>query len=108
MSGPRALPTDDDIRDALRSVIDPEAGLDIVDLGLIYGIDIAPERIHVRMTMTTPACPVADTIMESARAAIHSVAPEGTQIDIELVWDPPWNPGMMSEIARDQFGWPGN
>jgi len=103
-----AAPTEDAIRDALRYVVDPEVGLNVVDLGLVYGIEVSAERIGVRMTMTTPACPLGDTIMESARAAIHAAAPKVRDIKIELVWDPPWTPDMMSEIARGHFGWPGN
>jgi metal-sulfur cluster biosynthetic enzyme len=98
--------TEDGIRDALRGVVDPEVGLNVVDLGLVYGIDVSAERIAVRMTMTTPACPVADTLVESARAAVRAAAPEVADVEVELVWDPPWNPDMMSEIARNYFGWP--
>jgi len=102
-----AAPTEDEIRDALRYVVDPEVGLNVVDLGLVYGIEVSAGRIGVRMTMTTPACPLGDTIMEAARAAIRAAAPKVPDIEIELVWDPPWNPDMMSEIARGHFGWPG-
>lgn len=103
-----AVPAEDAIRDALRFVVDPEVGLNIVDLGLVYGVEVSAGRIGVRMTMTTPACPVADTLVESARAAVRAAAPEIPDIEIELVWDPPWSPDMMSEIARDHFGWPGS
>ena len=103
-----AVPTADAIRDVLRSVVDPEVGLNVVDLGLVYGIDVSAERIGVRLTMTTPACPLGDTITESAREAIRAAAPEIPDIEIELVWDPPWNPDMMSEMARGHFGWPRN
>ena len=101
-------PTEDTIRDALRNVVDPEAGLNVVDLGLVYGIAVSAERVGVRMTMTTPACPLGDLIVESARNAIHGAVPQIADIRIELVWDPPWNPDMMSEFARSQFGWPGS
>ena len=101
-------PTEDTIRDALRSVVDPEAGLNVVDLGLVYSVDVSAERIGVRMTMTTPACPLGDIIVESMRNAIRAAAPQVPDIQIELVWDPPWNPDMMSEIARGHFGWPGS
>jgi metal-sulfur cluster biosynthetic enzyme len=103
-----AVPAEDAIRDALRFVVDPEVGLNIVDLGLVYGVEVSAGRIGVRMTMTTPACPVADTLVESARAAVRAAAPEIPDIEIELVWDPPWSPDMMSEIARGHFGWPGS
>jgi metal-sulfur cluster biosynthetic enzyme len=102
-----SAPAEDEIRDALRYVVDPEVGLNVVDLGLVYGIEVSPARIGVRMTMTTPACPVADTIVESVRTAVRAVAPKIADIEIELVWDPPWSPDMMSEIARAHFGWPG-
>ena len=102
------VPSEDAIRDALRFVVDPEVGLNIVDLGLVYAIDFSAGHIGVRMTMTTPACPVAETLVESARAAVRDAAPEIADIEIELVWEPSWNPDMMSEIARDHFGWPGS
>ena len=101
-------PTEDSIRDALRDVVDPEVGLNVVDLGLIYAIEVSAERVGVRMTMTTPACPAGDTIVESTRNAVRAAAPKVPDIQIELVWDPPWNPNMMSEIARGHFGWPGS
>ena len=101
------VPTEDSIRDALRDVVDPEVGLNVVDLGLVYAIEVGAERIDVRMTMTTPACPMSDMIVESARNAVRAAAPKISDIRIELVWEPPWNPGMMSEIARGHFGWPG-
>jgi metal-sulfur cluster biosynthetic enzyme len=105
--GDPVAPTEEEIRDALRFVVDPEVGLNVIDLGLVYGIEVSAERIGVRMTMTTPACPVADTLVESARAAVRAAAPSIADIDIELVWNPPWSPDMMSEIARAHFGWPG-
>lgn len=101
-------PTEEAIRDALRYVVDPEVGLNVVDLGLVYGVEVSEGRIAVRMTMTTPACPVADTLVESARAAVSAAAPTIPDIEVELVWDPPWSPDMMSEIARDHLGWPGS
>jgi len=103
-----SAPTEDSIRDALRDVVDPEVGLNVVDLGLVYAIEVGAERIEVRMTMTTPACPAGDMIVESARNAVRAAAPNVSDIQIELVWDPPWNPNMMSEIARGHFGWPGS
>ncbi len=101
-----ALPFDDEtVRDALRSVDDPEAGMNIVDLGLIYEIAVEPGKVAVEMTMTTQACPMTDMIMEQSRAAIGTVVPRGTEIDLRLVWDPPWTPDRMSGMAREFFGW---
>jgi metal-sulfur cluster biosynthetic enzyme len=99
--------SEDAVRDALRDVVDPEVGLNVVDLGLVYGVEAGPERIAVRMTMTTPACPVSEMLVESARNAIRAAAPSVSTVDVELVWDPPWSPEMMSEVARAAFGWPG-
>ncbi len=96
---------DETVRDALRSVDDPEAGMNIVDLGLIYEVCVAPAKVSVAMTMTTQACPMTEMIMEQARAAIATVVPPGTEIDLELVWDPPWTPDKMSGMAREFFGW---
>lgn len=101
-----SLPIDDEaVRDALRSVDDPEAGMNIVDLGLIYEIAVEPARVTVEMTMTTQACPMTDMITAQARAAIESVAPPGTEVELRLVWDPPWTPDKMSGMAREFFGW---
>ena len=103
-----SLPLDDEaVRDALRSVDDPEAGMNIVDLGLIYEIAVAPARVTVEMTMTTQACPMTDMIMAQARAAIEGGAAPGTESDLRLVWDPPWTPDKMSGMAREFFGWKG-
>jgi len=100
-----ALPDDDAIREALRQVEDPEAGMNIVDLGLVYGIEVADAAVHIDLTMTTAACPMADMIMDQAREAVAAVVPPGTTIDVQLVWDPPWTPDKMTGIAREHFGW---
>jgi metal-sulfur cluster biosynthetic enzyme len=107
MEAPAALITEERVREALRLVDDPEVGMNIVDLGLIYRIDIAAERVHVELTMTTPACPMGDLITENARRAVSAALPEGVAVDIALVWDPPWTPELMSDSARQTFGWPG-
>jgi metal-sulfur cluster biosynthetic enzyme len=97
--------TELDVAQALRSVEDPEAGMSIVDLGLVYGISVAEGRVRVEMTMTSPACPVAPYLVDESAAAIRAVAPEGTDIAIDLVWDPPWTPERMSPEAQQRFGW---
>lgn len=98
-------PTENEVREALRTVIDPEVGINIVDLGLVYDIAVEPGRITVALTMTTPACPLGDLITGQARDAILMEAPEVDEVDIRLVWDPPWDPAMMSDAARKQLGW---
>lgn len=99
------MPGDAAVFDALRTVVDPEAGMNIVDLGLVYGVDVLADAVHVTMTMTTAACPATDMIVDEAREAIAAMLPPGIRIDIDLVWDPPWTPDRMSDIARDAFGW---
>ena len=94
------MPTEEEVRAALRSVIDPEVGMNVVDLGLVYGIEIAPDQVRVSMTMTTPACPMGSMITEDAREAIRDIAPEAAEVDVQLVWDPPWSPALMSRARQ--------
>ena len=99
------LPDDDAVREALRQVEDPEAGMNIVDLGLVYAIEVSPGQVGVEMTMTTAACPMTDMIVDQARDAVTALVPEGTAVDVRLVWDPPWTPDKMTGVAREHFGW---
>jgi metal-sulfur cluster biosynthetic enzyme len=93
------------VYDALRQVDDPEAGMNIVELGLVYRVQASEGRVEVDMTMTTPTCPVAELLVDEAREAIQAVVPEGTQVLVNLVWEPVWTPSMMSGLAREHFGW---
>ena len=97
--------TEAEVREALRTVEDPEAGMSVLDLGLVYAISAAPGKVRVEMTMTSPACPAAPYLIDEAAAAIRAIAPEGTDVEVELVWDPPWTPERMSTDARTRFGW---
>jgi metal-sulfur cluster biosynthetic enzyme len=99
--------SEDDVREALKTVEDPEAGMNIVDLGLVYGIAVAPGRVRVEMTMTSPACPVGSYLVDESAAAIRALAPAGTDVEVELVWEPPWTPELMSKEAQSRFGWSG-
>ena len=101
------MPIDEDqVRDALRQVLDPEAGMNIVDLGLVYDIQASDAAgVQVQITMTSAACPMAEMIIDEAHAAVAGALPQGTAVDVELVWDPPWTPELMSGFARDHFGW---
>jgi len=99
------LPDDDAVREALRQVDDPEAGMNIVELGLVYGIEVSADAVLIDITMTTAACPMADMIMDQARDAVTAIVPPGTRVEVRLVWDPPWTPDKMSGIAREHFGW---
>lgn len=96
--------TPDLVTDALREVIDPEIGLDVVELGLVYGVDVDAGRVHVRMTMTTPACPLGEQIVGDAEEVIQRLA-GARSVEVELVWDPPWTPQRMSANAREALGW---
>ena len=97
------MATDTDIREALRHVVDPEIGVNIVDLGLVYRIDVVGTTARIAMTMTSPACPLADYLKDLGAAAIRQHVPDVVDIDITLEWEPPWDPDMMSNEARRQL-----
>jgi metal-sulfur cluster biosynthetic enzyme len=94
-------------REALVSVIDPEVGINIVDLGLVYRIEVHDGHVEIDMTMTSPACPLGAHLKESATRAIHRAWPEVKSVQVRLVWEPPWSPDKMSPRARAQLGHPG-
>ncbi len=98
-------PNPEDLREALRQVIDPEIGMNIVDLGLIYDIDVGADEVKVSMTMTSPACPMADMIIGDIDAVLDVVLPEHYRVTVQLVWDPPWTPERMQPGAKKHFGW---
>ena len=89
---------------ALKRVIDPEMALDVVELGLVYRVEAAPGATRVRLTMTSAACPVAEHIVEEVAHEVRAARP-GVPVDVELVFDPPWTPELMSESARAAMGW---
>lgn len=94
--------TDDMIYDALRNVYDPELPVNIVDLGLIYDTKISGSNIQLKMTLTTPGCSMGAMIAGQAEMALKEIGADNVLIDI--VWDPPWNPDMMSDEARQKLG----
>ncbi len=94
---------DEDILQALRAVHDPEIGLNIVDLGLVYRATHTPDEIAVAMTMTTPSCPLGDMLTTQAQEILRERFPNIPRILVELVWDPPWSPERMSEEGRRQL-----
>ena len=96
---------EDDVRDALSRVMGPEAGMNIVDLGLVYGVEVSPEGVHVLLTMTSAACPMAEMIVDDVHRQLAVALPAETRVEVELVWEPPWTPDRMSEVARSMFGW---
>ncbi len=88
----------------LKTVYDPEIPVDIYEMGLIYEVDLRDGgNVYVRMTLTSPMCPVAEILPPEVEAKVRTV--EGVNdVELELVWDPPWNPSMMSEAARLELG----
>ena len=91
---------------ALRRVVDPEVAMNIVDVGLIYGVALVDGReLHVQVTMTSAACPVADVIVEDIERELDRAVPPELLIRVQLVWEPAWTPDRMSEKARHFMGW---
>jgi metal-sulfur cluster biosynthetic enzyme len=96
---------DNDVLTALKAVNDPEIGMNIVDLGLVYRAERKPEGIEVELTLSTPSCPMSEMLVDEAREVLQAQFADVPSINVQLVWDPPWTPDRMSEAARRQFGW---
>ena len=95
----------DEIMKLLEEIIDPEIGVDIVNLGLVYGIEQDDNNhIHVTMTMTSMGCPLHKYITDEVKKIITKRIPDA-EVEVELVWDPVWTPDMMSDRARKMLGW---
>lgn len=93
------------VRELLRTVIDPELGMNIVDLGLVYEIATEPHgRVTIEMTLTTPGCPLGGFLDDQVRACLAQL-PQVSDVRVALVWDPPWAPEAMSNAAKEQLGW---
>jgi metal-sulfur cluster biosynthetic enzyme len=92
-----------DVRDALKAVKDPELGLDLVVLGLVYDVDVSDADVKATISLTSPFCPVAGQIVEDAKRAIEGVPGVGS-VDVELTFDPPWTPERMSPLVRASLG----
>lgn len=92
-----------EIRELLRQVYDPELGINIVDLGLVYEIQNEDGDVYVRMTLTTPGCPMHDTIAGGVERLLER-QPGIRSVRVDVVWDPPWSPEMMSEEAKERLG----
>ena len=98
-------PREEEVLDALREVVDPELGMNIVDLGLVYGVEVRESHVSVTMTMTTRACPMTMHLKSTAESAIfHHVSGVQT-VEVSIVWDPPWSPEMVADEARRRLGW---
>jgi metal-sulfur cluster biosynthetic enzyme len=96
--------TVDDVMDALSNVIDPELGLDFVELGLIYGVEVSGGEVHVTFTLTTPGCPIGPQVTEQIDEFVGEL--EGVDsVESEMVFTPPWSPEKMSEDAKFALGY---
>ena len=95
---------DRDVLQALKSVNDPELGINIVDLGLVYHAARKQDGIEVILTLSTPTCPLGEMLMDEVRDALRAQFPDTRSIRVELVWDPPWSPDRMSEAGRRALG----
>lgn len=91
-------PTPDEVRAALRQVIDPEVGLDIVTLGLVYSVEVEGDRVTVDFTLTTPGCPLRSVMVNGVSATVYAL-PGVERVNANLVWEPRWHPGMIERGA---------
>jgi|SRR5579864_1824460 len=102
--GDAALGIEENIVEALKTVYDPEIPVNIYEMGLIYDLNVEPGgQVQIKMTLTSPACPVAGSLPGEVKDKVESV-PGVAAAEVEVVWDPVWNPSMMSEAARLQLG----
>lgn len=96
--------TEEVLRQALYAVNDPEIGMSIMDLGLVYDLEIdGDDNVTVDMTLTTPGCPLGDVLSEQINAACTGAGAKSARVN--LVWSPPWTPEMMSTEAKERLGW---
>ncbi|MGA7731616.1 MAG: iron-sulfur cluster assembly protein [Chloroflexia bacterium] len=97
--------TEDDVRETIRNeVYDPELGLNIIDLGLVYDITVGEHKADITMTLTSPGCPVGPELITNIRRSISRFE-DLDEVDVHLVFSPPWHPSMMSEEAKDELGY---
>jgi metal-sulfur cluster biosynthetic enzyme len=97
------MPTKEEVVEALRQVEDPELGMDIVELGLMYDVEVEGPKVHVTYTLTSIGCPVGPMIQEQIQEFTAQV-PGVEEVDAELTWDPPWSPERMSDDAKFILG----
>ena len=100
--------TEDQIREELKKVIDPELFVNIIDLGLVYVVNLEPAEddktnVVIEMTMTSPACPAGPQLIGNSKHAVRQIEGVG-EVEVKIVMDPPWTPDRMTDDARDQLG----
>ena len=95
--------TEEIVLEQIKQVIDPDVGLNIVDMGLIYGVDINDDIVDITMTLTSPGCPAAPQLLNGSQTVVQQL--DGVEeVNINVVWTPPWDPEMMSEEAKAELG----
>lgn len=98
------MPSEEAVYDALRLIDDPEIGLNLVDLGMIYGVTIEGGRVRIAMTLTTQGCPLHDAMLPAVEQVVGQI--DGVeQVEVDLVWEPPWTPERLSPLAAVALGW---
>ena len=98
------MPTKDEVVEALRRVEDPELGMDIVELGLLYDVEVEGPKVKVIHSLTSMGCPAGPMIQEDMHAVAAAMSPDVEDVEIELTWDPPWTPDRMSDDAKFILG----
>ena len=98
------MPTRDEVVEALRHVEDPELGMDIVDLGLLYDVEIDGAKVKVTHSLTSMGCPAGPMIQEDIEATVRGMFPDVEEVELDLTWDPPWTPDRMSDDAKFILG----
>jgi metal-sulfur cluster biosynthetic enzyme len=98
------MPTREEVFEAMRRVEDPELGMDIVDLGLLYDVEVEGAKVKLIHSLTSMGCPAGPMIQEDMDATVRSTFPDVEEVEIELTWDPPWTPEKMSDDAKFILG----
>lgn len=98
--------TEKQILDALKECYDPEIPVNIVDLGLIYDIEVVDSRVSIKMTLTSTGCPASSMISQNVRNRVLQI-PEVKDVDVQIIWEPAWTPARMSEEAKQKLRWTG-
>ena len=97
------MPTHEQVLNVLKELEDPEIGINVVDLGLIYNVSINEGEVTVKMTLTTPGCPMHDTLARAAAMAVETL-PDVRDAHVEVVWSPPWTPERLTDEGRRLLG----
>jgi len=96
--------TEEQVKEALTNVYDPEIGMNVIELGLVYDIEVDDEdNVSIEMTLTSPGCPLGEILTQQVDHVLRAIGAKSTRVDI--VWSPTWTPDMMSEEAKEKLGW---